>query len=138
VCILSQNVLGLYTVTVSVNHTTHTKGFTMSVDYTNTNLYPRIETIENITTAAVQILLPRDCTSISFGSPAALHFSNVGAEGDTFGNTSSGADINAYSFVPANNMLPLPMETGRQSNRTLLVATQSGTADLHIMLIKEK
>ena len=115
--------------TVSVNHTTHTKGFTMSVDYTNTNLYPRIETIENITTAAVEILLPRDCTSISFGSAAALHFANVGADGNTFG---------AYSFVPANNMLPLPMETGRQSNRLLLVATQSGTADLHIIIIKEK
>jgi hypothetical protein len=122
--------------TDTVNHTTHTKGFTMSVDYTNTNLYPRIETIENITTAAVEIFLPRDCTSISFGSAAALHFANVGADGNTFGNTSSGANINAYSFVPANNMLSLTMETGRQSNRILLVATQSGVADLHIILTK--
>jgi len=30
------------------------------------------------------------------------------------------------------------MEQGKQSNRNLLVVTQSGTADLHICIIKTK
>jgi hypothetical protein len=107
----------------------------MNADYSDTNQYPRIETIQNVSTGAVHITLPRDCTSVSFGSPAALHFANVGSENDTFG---ASADITSYGFVPANNMFNMPMETGRQSNRTLLVATQSGTAALHLVIIKEK
>lgn len=107
-------------------------------DYTNTNEYPRIETIESVTTTAVQITLPRDCTSVSFGSVAALHWSNTGSASQTIGSSSSGADITAYAFVPANNMFNLPMESGKQSNRKLLVVTQSGTADLHICIIKTK
>ena len=106
----------------------------MSVDYSDTNSYPRVTTV-SITTSATFITLPRDCTSVSFGSSSALHWSNVGSEGDTFG---ASGDITQYGFVPANNMFSLPMETGRQSNRTLLVSTQSGTADLHIVIIKEK
>ena len=104
------------------------------IDYSDTNTYPRVETV-SVTTSAQEITLPRDCTSISFGSPAALHFGNVGNDGDTFGTD---ADISAYGFVPANNMFNLPMEQGRQSNRKLLVATQSGSADLHIVIIKTK
>jgi len=107
----------------------------MAVDYSDTNSYPRVITVQNINTSATFITLPRDCTSISFGSTAALHWSNVGDEGDTFG---AAADITDYGFVPANNMFHLSMETGRQSNRTLLVSTQSGTADLHLVIIKEK
>ena len=124
--------------TVCVIQTTH-KGINMSTyDYTNTNEYPRIETIESVTTTAVQITLPRDCTSVSFGSVAALHWANTGSASQTMGSTSSGADITAYAFVPANNMFNLPMEQGKQSNRNLLVVTQSGTADLHICIIKTK
>ncbi len=124
--------------TVCVIQTTH-KGINMSTyDYTNTNEYPRIETIESVTTTAVQITLPRDCTSVSFGSVAALHWANTGSASQTMGSTSSGADITAYAFVPANNMFNLPMESGKQSNRKLLVVTQSGTADLHISIIKTK
>jgi len=123
--------------TLSVNHTTqHTQRVhTMNIDYTDTNEYPRIETVQNVTTSAVKITLPRDCTSVSFGSAAALHFGNTGESGDTFG---ASADITAYGFVPANNMFNLPLETGRQSNRSLLVSTQSGTAALHLVIIKEK
>ena len=124
--------------THTVIQTTH-KGINMSTyDYTNTNAYPRIETIESVTTTAVQITLPRDCTSVSFGSVAALHWSNTGSASQTMGSSSSGADITAYAFVPANNMFNLPMEQGKQSNRNLLVVTQSGTADLHICIIKTK
>ena len=124
--------------TVSVIQTI-CKGIPMSTyDYTDTNNYPRIETVENVTTTAVQITLPRDCTSVSFGSTAALHYANIGSAGDTMGSSSSGADITAYAFVPANNMMNLPMEQGRQSNRKLLVVTQSGTADLHLSIIKTK
>ena len=137
-CILSQNVLVFATMTVCVIQTTH-KGINMSTyDYTNTNEYPRIETIESVTTTAVQITLPRDCTSVSFGSVAALHWANTGSASQTMGSTSSGADITAYAFVPANNMFNLPMEQGKQSNRNLLVVTQSGAADLHICIIKTK
>lgn len=137
-CILSQNVLVFATMTHTVIQTTH-KGINMSTyDYTNTNEYPRIETIESVTTTAVQITLPRDCTSVSFGSVAALHWANTGSASQTMGSTSSGADITAYAFVPANNMFNLPMESGKQSNRKLLVVTQSGTADLHICIIKTK
>jgi hypothetical protein len=104
-------------------------------DYTDTNSYPRIETIEDVTTTAVEITLPRDCTSVSFGSTAALYFANDGSAGDTIG---SGQTITSYAFVPANNMFSMVMETGRQSNRKLLVVTQSGTADLHICILKTK
>lgn len=138
VCILSQNVLVFATMTHTVILTIY-KGSNMSTyDYTNTNEYPRIETIESVTTTAVQITLPRDCTSVSFGSVAALHWSNTGSASQTMGSSSSGADITAYAFVPANNMFNLPMEQGKQSNRNLLVVTQSGTADLHICIIKTK
>lgn len=104
-------------------------------DYTDTNEYPRIETVEDIDTSAVEITLPRDCTSVSFGSTAALRFANVGSAGETI---AVDGDITSYGFVPANNMFNLPMEMGRQSNRKLLVVTQSGTANLHVCIIKSK
>jgi hypothetical protein len=138
VCILSQNVLVFATMTHTVILTIYKGSHMSTYDYTNTNEYPRIETVESVTTTAVQITLPRDCTSVSFGSVAALHWANTGSAGQTIGSSSSGADITSYAFVPANNMFNLPMESGKQSNRNLLVVTQSGTADLHLCIIKSK
>lgn len=103
-----------------------------NVDLSNTNSYPRVKRI-SITAAAQQITLPRDCTKVTFGSPAALHWSNEGADGDSFG-----VEITEYSFVPANNLLTISMETGRQSNRILLVGTQNGSGSLSIILEKDR
>jgi len=104
-----------------------------SIDYSDTNVYPRIERIENVTTAAQHITLPRDCTKITFGSTAALHFANVGEHGDVFGQ-----DITAYAFVPTQNLLTISMEVGRQSNRSLLIGTQNGAAAVVVIIEKDK
>lgn len=103
-----------------------------TIDLTDTNEYPRIKRIA-ITAAAQQITLPRDCTKVTFGSPAALHWANEGADGDGFG-----VEITEYSFVPANNLLTIHMETGRQSNRVLLIGTQSGSGSLSVILEKDR
>jgi hypothetical protein len=103
-----------------------------TIDLSDTNAYPRIKRV-SITAAAQQITLPRDCTKITFGSPSALYWANEGADGDVFD-----VDITDYSFVPANNLLTINMEVGRQSNRVLLIGTQSGTGNLSIIVEKDR
>jgi hypothetical protein len=103
-----------------------------SIDLTNTNSYPKIKRV-SISATAQQIILPRDCTKVTFGSPSALFWANEGADGDAFGGS-----ITEYSFVPANNLLTINMETGRQSNRTLLIGTQSGSGTLSVIIEKDR
>ena len=103
-----------------------------TIDLSDTNAYPRIKRV-SITASAQQITLPRDCTKITFGSPSALYWANEGADGDAFD-----VDITDYSFVPANNLLTINMEVGRQSNRVLLIGTQSGTGNLSINVEKDR
>lgn len=103
-----------------------------NIDLSNTNSYPRIKRV-SITAAAQQITLPRDCTRVTFGASAALFWANEGADGDGFG-----AEITEYSFVPANNLLTINLETGRQSNRVLLIGTQNGSTNLSVILEKDR
>jgi hypothetical protein len=88
----------------------------------------------DITNTASKIIIPNGATSISIGSPAALHCGNDGDDGDSFGESG----VEDYVFIPANNLLEIPMEIGRQSNRVLLVATQSGSSTLHIVINRSK
>jgi len=101
-------------------------------DLTNVNSYPTFKTVD-IDNTATKIIIPNGATEISFGSPAALYCGNVGEDGDGFGPANP---INEYIFIPANNMLRIPMEIGRQSNRVLLIGTQSGSSTLHISINK--
>ena len=103
------------------------------LDLRGVNSYPKIKRIQ-ISTTAQQITLPDECTAVSIGcQDSALYFANEGgADGDTFS-----VDITDYAFIPANNLLPIAMERGRQANRTLLVATQNGTGDLIIVIEKQ-
>ena len=103
-------------------------------DLSNVNTYPKFKTIDNIDNTATKIILPSGATAVSIGSPAALYCANDGSDGDSFG---SGGVID-YVFIPANNLLEIPMEIGRQSNRVLLVATQSGSSTLHIVINRSK
>ena len=103
-------------------------------DLSNVNTYPKFKTIENIDNTATKIILPSGATAVSIGSPAALYCANDGDDGDSFGD-GGGTD---YVFIPANNLLEIPMEIGRQSNRVLLVATQSGSSTLHIVINRSK
>ena len=100
------------------------------IDYTSTNEYPLIKRV-SITTTAQEFSLPAAATKVTFGSVSALYFANEGDDGDAF--TSA---ITDYSFVPANNLFTLAMEKGSQSNRKLLVGTQSGSG--HVSIIIEK
>jgi hypothetical protein len=102
------------------------------IDLSNTNKYPYIKRV-SITSTAQEITIPAAATRISIGSSAALYFANEGDDGDAFG----GVGIANYAFIPANNILAIDMETGRQSNRKLLVGTQSGSADLSIIIEKQ-
>lgn len=104
-----------------------------TIDLTNVNTYPKFKTI-NINATASKIIIPNGATDISIGSPAALHCGNDGNDGDVFGSQG----IVDYVFIPANNLLEIPMEIGRQANRTFLVATQSGNSTLHIVINKSK
>ena len=103
-----------------------------TIDLSDTNSYPRIKRVD-INAAAQQITLPRDCTKVTFGSTSALYWANEGVDGDAFGGA-----ITDYSFVPANNLLTINMETGRQSNRVLLIGVQSGTGTLSIIVEKDR
>ena len=105
-----------------------------TIDLTTVNTYPKFKTVD-ITSNATKIIIPNGATSISIGSPAALYIGNDGDDGDTFGSDNEIVD---YMFIPANNLLELMLEIGRQSNRTLLVATQSGSSTLHISLNRTK
>jgi len=105
-----------------------------TIDLSTVNSYPKFKTVD-ITANATKIIIPNGATSISVGSPAALYIGNDGDDGDTFGSDN---DIVDYMFIPANNLLELYLEIGRQSNRVLLVATQSGSSTLHISLNKTK
>ena len=105
-----------------------------TIDLSTVNSYPKFKTVD-ITANATKIIIPNGAPSISIGSPAALYSGNDGVDGDTFGPLN---DIVDYMFLPAYNLLELYLEIGRQSNRVLLVATQSGASTLHISLNKTK
>jgi len=99
----------------------------------NTNSYP-ITRRYSITNTATAISFPRDATKISIGATEMIHFSFEGTDGDTFGDGES--DIQHFSFVPANNMNEIVLETGRQSNRTIFIASNSSSATLYVVLEK--
>ena len=104
-----------------------------TIDLSNVNTYPKFKTVD-ITNTASKIIIPNGATAISIGSPAALHCGNDGDDGDSFGESG----IEDFVFIPANNLLEIPMEVGRQSNRVLLVATQSGSSTLHLVINRSK
>lgn len=101
------------------------------IDYSSTNSYPVIKRVA-ITTTAQEFTLPTGATKVTFGSVDALYFANEGDDGDSFT-----VNITNYSFVPANNLYTMSMEKGLQSNRKLLVGTQSGSGHLSIIIEKE-
>jgi hypothetical protein len=105
-------------------------------DYSNVNSYPFIKRV-SIDDTATKIIIPPAATRVSIGSVSALHFANSGGDdGDSF--VDQGDGITDFGFIPANNVLPIDMETGRQSNRELLIGTQSGSGYLSIMIEKTK
>jgi hypothetical protein len=112
----------------------HQREYTMAThDLSNVNTYPKFKTLD-VSNTASKIILPNGATAISIGSPAALYCGNDGSDGDSFGD----GGVIDYVFIPANNLLEIPMEIGRQSNRVLLVATQSGSSTLHIVINRSK
>jgi len=103
-----------------------------TLDLSTVNQYPYIKRV-SITDTAQKILLPVTATKITFGSVQSLYFTNIGDDGDDFGGT-----ITDFGFVPANNLFTLHLETGRQSNRDILIGVQSGTGDLCLIIEKDR
>jgi hypothetical protein len=101
------------------------------LDLSSTNQYPLIQRVA-LDTAAQEITLPEACTEIKLICGSALHFANVGSDDDAFGSA-----ITQYGSIPANHELKIPMETGRQDNKKLLVGVQSGTGNLTLIIIKK-
>ena len=102
------------------------------LDLTTVNEYPHIKRI-TIGATAQKILIPITATKITFGSIQSLYFTNIGDDGDSFG-----AEITDYGFVPANNLFTLHLETGRQSNKNILIGVQSGSGDLCLIIEKDR
>lgn len=102
------------------------------IDYTAVNEYPYIKRIA-ITENAQKFILPIGATKVTFGSVESLYFTNIGEDGDSFGST-----IQDFCFVPANNLFTIHLETGRQANREILVAVQSGSGYMSIIVEKDK
>jgi len=107
-------------------------GENMSINI-ETNSYPITRRIE-LTNTATAISFPRDANVISIGANARINYSFEGNEGDTFGDGEN--DNFHFSFVPANNMCPITLEQGRQSNRTIYIATESASGTVSIVLSK--
>ncbi len=101
------------------------------LDLSSTNQYPLIQRVA-LDTAAQEITLPEACTEIKLICPTALNFANVGSDDDIFGGA-----ITQYGSIPANHELKIPMETGNQDNKKLLVGAQSGTDNLTLIIIKK-
>lgn len=103
----------------------------MSIEITS-NSYPITRRYE-IQTTATQITFPKEVKKITIGSSGALNYSFEGNDGDAFGD---GQDIEHFAFVPANNMMEITIETGRQGNRSIYIAQQSSTGFVSIVLEK--
>lgn len=101
------------------------------LDLSSTNQYPLIQRVA-LDTLAQEITLPEACTEIKLICASALHFANVGNDNDDFGGA-----ITQYGSIPANHEFRIPMETGRQDNKKLLVGVQSGTDNLTLVIIKK-
>lgn len=100
------------------------------LDLSSTNQYPLIRRVE-LDTVAQEITLPEACTEIKLICASALYFANFGNDDEVFGD-----DITQYGLIPANHELKIPMETGRQDNKKLLVGVPSGTGILTLIIIK--
>jgi hypothetical protein len=105
-----------------------------TLDLSNINSYPKFKTIKNVSSTATKIIIPNGANTIAIGSPAALFIGNDGEDGDVFGD----GGVEDYTFIPANNVYEMDLEIGRQSNRVLLVGTQSGSSTIHICITKKQ
>jgi hypothetical protein len=101
------------------------------IDLTSTNTYPRVKRV-SLTTTAQEITLPPACTQVRFLAEADMYWANDGDDGNDFTS-----DITDYAKLPANVEQVLQMEQGRQSNRKLLVAVQTGTGSVSIIIEKQ-
>lgn len=101
------------------------------IDLSNTNTYPRIKRV-TLGTTAQEITLPPACTQIKFLAEADMYWANDGADGDAFTTT-----ITEYAKLPADVEQVVQMERGSQSNRKLLVAVQTGTGFVSIVIEKD-
>jgi hypothetical protein len=84
------------------------------IDLSNTNTYPRIKRV-SLGTTAQEITLPPACTQIKFLAEADMYWANEGADAEQV----------------------VQMERGNQSNRKLLVAVQTGTGSVSIVIEKD-
>jgi hypothetical protein len=100
-----------------------------------TNSYPITRRFD-ISDTATEITIPRDATMISIGGTEKINYSFNGNDGDSFGDGVS--DIQHFSFVPANNMCPISLETGRQSNRSIFVASETSSSKLFMVIEKSR
>jgi hypothetical protein len=101
------------------------------IDLSNTNTYPRIKRV-SLGTTAQEITLPPACTQIKFLAEADMYWANEGSDGDGFTT-----DILEYAKLPANVEQVVQMERGNQSNRKLLVAMQTDTGSVSIVIEKD-
>ena len=78
-----------------------------------------------------RIALPSDCRKISIGSEEKkLYVCRNGA-------TDDGALPAHYQFIPKDNMLPINMGVGKTVDFNIYVASSSGSAKVHIILMEE-
>lgn len=81
--------------------------------------------------STTQISIPRACRKVSIGSEEKkLYLCRNGA-------TDGGSLPDHYQFIPKDNMLPINMGRGNNIDFNLYVASSTGSAKVHIILMEE-
>lgn len=101
----------------------------MSQDYRQVNKFPEIKTFTNGTAGiATEVLLPNRIKQIQIGSDSGkIYFKFSGEDGQLMNSTDRG-------FIPASNLLPLRIGTGRERRDSVFISGQSGLETVVVVM----
>lgn len=101
----------------------------MSVDYRNINRFPEVKTFTAGSAGiATQVCLPNRIKRFQIGSDSGkIYYKFSGEDGQLMTSSDRG-------FVPASNLLPLQIGTGRERRDCIFIAGSSGSETIVILL----
>ena len=99
-------------------------------DLSKVGTFPHFHTF-TASSNTTKISIPRTCRKVSIGSrDKELYICRNGA-------TDGGSLPANYSFIPKDNMLPVNMGRGSNIDYNLYIASTSGSAVVHVILMEE-
>lgn len=101
----------------------------MSEDYRQVNKFPEVKTFTAGTAGiATEVFLPNRIKQFQIGSESGkIYFKFSGEDGQLMNSTDRG-------FIPASNLLPLRIGTGRERRESVFISGASGLETIVVVM----